>query len=292
MLNILMYFAGFTSGLPSSIRTNFVRISIISMHALLLRKVFNLVCFPSCHYIRFNLTERFPSFTGEEKFVSPNYVIENMDRHKGGTYICTANNGVGQTASSQIALHVLCKWKEVFKYFTRSSRWRLHPLPTRQKWITSREQWFQGAHNGNLWRAIVLDKWRLSHSPRDDIHNTSFVSTEASTAHTIHCPLRYCKYDEWRCLSRIKCVCQRRWAEQKGGILWQTNCFELNVFFFIARHKITFNLFTLTSLVQPLFGEGSFWGRLPSQLFLEVRLKIFCQPANCCEESRQTNSNF
>lgn len=48
-------------------------------------------------------------FAGEEKFVSSNYVIENMDRHKGGTYICTANNGVGQTASSQIALHVLCK---------------------------------------------------------------------------------------------------------------------------------------------------------------------------------------
>ena len=47
--------------------------------------------------------------TGEEKFVSPSYVIENMDRHKGGTYICTANNGVGQTASSQISLHVLCK---------------------------------------------------------------------------------------------------------------------------------------------------------------------------------------
>ncbi|KAG5679680.1 hypothetical protein PVAND_009234 [Polypedilum vanderplanki] len=44
---------------------------------------------------------------GEEKFVSSSYVIENMDRHKGGTYICTANNGVGQTASSQIALHVL-----------------------------------------------------------------------------------------------------------------------------------------------------------------------------------------
>lgn len=48
-------------------------------------------------------------FPGEEKFVSSNYVIENMDRHKGGTYICTANNGVGQTASSQIALHVLCE---------------------------------------------------------------------------------------------------------------------------------------------------------------------------------------
>jgi hypothetical protein len=50
-------------------------------------------------------------FAGEEKFVSQSYVIENMDRHKGGTYICTASNGVGQTASSQIVLHVLCKYK-------------------------------------------------------------------------------------------------------------------------------------------------------------------------------------
>ncbi|XP_055696900.1 limbic system-associated membrane protein-like isoform X1 [Phlebotomus papatasi] len=44
---------------------------------------------------------------GEEKFVSPTYVIENMDRHKGGIYICTASNGVGHSASSQINLHVL-----------------------------------------------------------------------------------------------------------------------------------------------------------------------------------------
>lgn len=51
---------------------------------------------------------------GEEKFVSSSYVIESMDRHKGGTYICTANNGVGQVASSQIMLHVLCKYKEHF----------------------------------------------------------------------------------------------------------------------------------------------------------------------------------
>uniref|UniRef100_A0A8W7PTQ0 Ig-like domain-containing protein n=1 Tax=Anopheles coluzzii TaxID=1518534 RepID=A0A8W7PTQ0_ANOCL len=46
---------------------------------------------------------------GEEQFTNPVYVIENMDRHKGGTYICTANNGVGQVATSQIILHVLCK---------------------------------------------------------------------------------------------------------------------------------------------------------------------------------------
>lgn len=48
--------------------------------------------------------------TGEEKYVNTVYTIENMDRHKGGIYICTASNGVGQTASSQINLHVLCKY--------------------------------------------------------------------------------------------------------------------------------------------------------------------------------------
>lgn len=51
---------------------------------------------------------------GEEKVSSPFYVIENMDRHKGGTYICTASNGVGQTASSQILLHVLCEYQKAF----------------------------------------------------------------------------------------------------------------------------------------------------------------------------------
>lgn len=35
--------------------------------------------------------------------------IESMDRHKGGTYVCSANNGVGKPASSQVILHVLCK---------------------------------------------------------------------------------------------------------------------------------------------------------------------------------------
>ncbi|GAB0088395.1 Immunoglobulin [Sergentomyia squamirostris] len=44
---------------------------------------------------------------GEEKLSSPALTIESMDRHKGGTYICTANNGVGQPATSQVLLHVL-----------------------------------------------------------------------------------------------------------------------------------------------------------------------------------------
>ncbi|XP_061386842.1 lachesin [Musca vetustissima] len=44
---------------------------------------------------------------GEEKLHSHILSIENVDRHKGGVYICTANNGVGQPASSQVILHVL-----------------------------------------------------------------------------------------------------------------------------------------------------------------------------------------
>lgn len=53
----------------------------------------------------------FQSFddVGDEKLSSPVLLIESMDRHKGGTYICTANNGVGQPASTQVVLHVLCK---------------------------------------------------------------------------------------------------------------------------------------------------------------------------------------
>ncbi|XP_059612096.1 limbic system-associated membrane protein-like isoform X2 [Phlebotomus argentipes] len=44
---------------------------------------------------------------GEERLFSPILSIENMDRHKSGIYICQARNGVGQPASSQVALHVL-----------------------------------------------------------------------------------------------------------------------------------------------------------------------------------------
>lgn len=40
--------------------------------------------------------------------------IDSMDRHKGGTYICSANNGVGNTASTQVNLHVLCEYRKVF----------------------------------------------------------------------------------------------------------------------------------------------------------------------------------
>lgn len=47
---------------------------------------------------------------GEERLYSPVLSIDNMDRHRGGVYICTANNNVGKPASSQVVLHVLCKY--------------------------------------------------------------------------------------------------------------------------------------------------------------------------------------
>lgn len=65
----------------------------------------------SCHFTSmcaFVLSTSY--FAGEEKLHSHVLSIENVDRHKGGVYICTANNGVGQPASSQVVLHVLCKY--------------------------------------------------------------------------------------------------------------------------------------------------------------------------------------
>lgn len=59
----------------------------------------------------------FSMFVGDEKLSSSTLLIENMDRHKGGTYICTANNGVGQPASAQVVLHVLCKYNFGFCTF-------------------------------------------------------------------------------------------------------------------------------------------------------------------------------
>lgn len=46
---------------------------------------------------------------GEERLYSSVLSIESMDRHKGGVYICSADNGVGKPAQSQVDLHVLCK---------------------------------------------------------------------------------------------------------------------------------------------------------------------------------------
>lgn len=64
-------------------------------------------------------------FVGDAKLSSPVLLIDGMDRHKGGTYICTANNGVGQSASTQVVLHVLCKYNAFLMliWYLPKDRW-------------------------------------------------------------------------------------------------------------------------------------------------------------------------
>lgn len=50
------------------------------------------------------------AFPGEDKLHSSTLSLESVDRHKGGIYICTANNGVGKPASSQVIVHVMCEY--------------------------------------------------------------------------------------------------------------------------------------------------------------------------------------
>ena len=49
--------------------------------------------------------------SGEKSFESQSIVIQDLNRHHSGSYICTASNGVGQAASAEINLKVLCKLK-------------------------------------------------------------------------------------------------------------------------------------------------------------------------------------
>jgi hypothetical protein len=35
--------------------------------------------------------------------------LENVGRNDAGIYLCTANNGVGESASAQITVHINCK---------------------------------------------------------------------------------------------------------------------------------------------------------------------------------------
>ena len=40
-------------------------------------------------------------------------VIKNVSRYDGGTYICTAKNGLGLPDTARAVLNVLCKYKPV-----------------------------------------------------------------------------------------------------------------------------------------------------------------------------------
>ncbi len=54
--------------------------------------------------------------SGEKSVESQSIIVQDLSRHHSGTYICTASNGVGQSASSEINLKVLCKY--LFRYHT------------------------------------------------------------------------------------------------------------------------------------------------------------------------------
>lgn len=47
---------------------------------------------------------------GEQTMVTQTLVLDKVDRHQAGIYQCMASNGVGEDVSSQIVLHVLCKY--------------------------------------------------------------------------------------------------------------------------------------------------------------------------------------
>jgi hypothetical protein len=50
--------------------------------------------------------------SGEKSRVAKTLVIESVDRHEAGLYVCEAKNGVGhQPAIATIKLEVLCKFQ-------------------------------------------------------------------------------------------------------------------------------------------------------------------------------------
>ena len=48
--------------------------------------------------------------TGHTKVEGLSLELENVGRTDAGIYICTANNGVGKSASAQITVHINCKY--------------------------------------------------------------------------------------------------------------------------------------------------------------------------------------
>ena len=60
--------------------------------------------------------------SGEKSLVAKSLVIESVDRHEAGIYICEAKNGVGhKSATASIKLQVLCKFSMPFSAFLKVS---------------------------------------------------------------------------------------------------------------------------------------------------------------------------
>ena len=49
--------------------------------------------------------------TGYTKVEGLSLQLENVGRTDAGIYICTANNGVGESASAQITVNINCKFR-------------------------------------------------------------------------------------------------------------------------------------------------------------------------------------
>lgn len=54
----------------------------------------------------------------------PNYTISNIQRAKSGPYSCTASNFVGTSEEAIVNIDVQCKFFQILKYFSKSSRTR------------------------------------------------------------------------------------------------------------------------------------------------------------------------
>lgn len=95
-------------------------------------------------------------FAGDEKLSSTVLLIESMDRHKGGTYICTANNGVGQPASTQVVLHVLCKYHHSLLTSSRNVSCTAEAI-----WCFRRSIILQGMHDAVIRVKLHLYSWNI-----------------------------------------------------------------------------------------------------------------------------------
>ena len=60
--------------------------------------------------------------SGEKSLVAKSLVIESVDRHEAGIYICEAKNGVGhKSATASIKLQVLCKLNKIITFLLQSN---------------------------------------------------------------------------------------------------------------------------------------------------------------------------
>lgn len=51
---------------------------------------------------------------GKKSVDGPSLMIEQTNRHHAGTYMCTADNGVGAPITREITLNILCKLRTYF----------------------------------------------------------------------------------------------------------------------------------------------------------------------------------